>query len=173
MRIDDLELKIRIGEATSWCSADVSLRQKLRSSELQPVDITTEAEWLRGMEEFKIVEERTRIVDQLVAERRRLLEDGSQRPAPLHRDGRVLLCEIDACFFDGVAKEVTGGFFDDGDLPPWDTWLAFRAAFGDRSSVLLSWVPHGHLGLVEKAVESHFCNAYSWMIWATSKPAMT
>jgi hypothetical protein len=169
MRIDDSELELRIGEATSWCSADVSLRQKLRSSELQPVDITTEAEWLRGMGESKIAEERARIVDQLVARRRLLLEQSSQWPAPLHRDGRVLLCEIDACFFDGVAKGVTEGFFDDGDLPPWDTWLAFRAAFGDRSSVLLSWVPHGYLGLVEKAVESHFCNAYSWMIGATGQ----
>ena len=87
---------------------------------------------------------------------RRQLVGGTPCPAA---KGRLLGFEIDACFFDGVAPAETEGFFDDEDLPPWDTWVAFDL----RSGRLVSWVPDALVDLADKGVKVHFADAYAWM----------
>ncbi len=39
----------------------------------------------------------------------------------------------------GAARNISDGFFDDRDTPPWDTWVAYVEE--TTKSYLVAWVP--------------------------------
>jgi hypothetical protein len=77
--------------------------------------------------------------------------------------GRILAFDLEATFFDEVPAEVTDGFFDAEDLPPWDTWISYGFHPKLKTNVLFAWVPVEFETLVERAVQASFANAYQWV----------
>jgi hypothetical protein len=57
--------------------------------------------------------------------------------------GRLLVWERDSTIDDGVGEAVIGGYLDEGDMPPWDTWIAYVDGAGRKPTAgyLVSWVP--------------------------------
>jgi len=106
---------------------------------------------------------REEIVTTLAKTRREALQQGVMKGTRELKDGRILAFEVDACFFDGVVAAETKGFFDAEDLPPWDTWLAYRVPVGEVNPLLLSWVPSTLVATVENAIKVHMSNAYRWI----------
>src|SRR4051812_24562449 len=116
-------------EAAAWCALALTSREigrDLRSRELVPGDLMMKGARLGGLTEEQIHAERSRIVNDVVARRRKLLMASSRDLAHERQvDGRVLVFAPDSSFLDGVAAAETNGFFDSEDLPPWDTWTAY------------------------------------------------
>lgn len=115
---------------------------------------------LAGMTEEHIEAERGRIVRELCHKRGALL--GEVVPSALER-GRILAFDLEATFFDGVPASISDGFFDDEDLPPWDTWIFYGLLPTLGRNVLFSWVPVEFEAVVERAVRAHATDAYLWV----------
>jgi len=122
-----------VAETVSWCTRRVSAgppAETLRSLLLVPPPA------LPWPETLKAVADRRRF--HLGRSWRRSLEPlggGAlihYRPTPPHSRGG--------------AREASGGYFDDRDTPPWDTWVSYVAAAD--SSYLIAWVPREALAAV-------------------------
>jgi hypothetical protein len=71
------------------------------------------------------------------------------------------------------SEEVTNGFFDVSDRPPWDTWMFCTQRktrgstwSGDPLDLLIGWVPSSLVASVEKGIG---VNPYDCIYWATEK----
>lgn len=155
------ELTRRIGEAAWWASSPVDGPYRtirtgpvLRSNELRPHDLMMDGSLAAGLAPRAIADARHGVVETLVARRRAL----SPR-AVAGADGRLLSFIVEGCFSDRVAETETEGFFDENDLPPWDTWVAFIR----ESGTLVSWAPPSFVATVEKAIRTHLVDAYAWL----------
>lgn len=163
--IANAEIDARAAETSRWCSgllqtSAASLSGRYRSQALRPRDIAMRGARLQGLSEDNIHRERGGVVEKLVADRAKLLESiGDARPMV---GGELLTFDVDASFYDGVAAVETHGFFDEEDLPPWDTWVAYGVV-KNLAPRLISWVPQEHVKLVERAVAVHVCDAYAWL----------
>ena len=153
-------------EAQIWCGSRLMEAEgvgRLRSPELFPGDLTMHSQLESGMTERQVHAQRANVVHALVSARARALRGiGHEGLADLE-DGRLVLFDLEACFFDGVACIESGGFFDESDLPPWDTWVAFNAFAGKQAQVLLSWVPGAYVDAVGRAMKAHFVDGYRWL----------
>ena len=83
-------------------------------------------------------------------------------------DGRVLATDLTSTMYDGVAGELTGGYFDHADAPPPETWLAVRSESVESPDFnhrvfLLSWVPHADVDRVNIGIESTPSGCLSWV----------
>ena len=151
-------------QTAAWCErrllSNSNPASALRSVELTPEDIIMSEASIAGVPQRELNVRRSRLVCRLVGRREQL-----SLTIPVQRSlrGRVLGFELDASFVDGVAAAETNGFFDDNDLPPWDTWIAFRAVDGWSSPVLLSWVPDELVPLVDRGIVVHMCDAFRWV----------
>lgn len=97
-----------------------------------------------------------------VVEKRQSILTTSRDPvpdtvAPLS-SGRRLLCDPFASLSDGAACVQSAGFFDNHNVPPWDTWVCVAGV-----SCLLSWVPPPYVELVNAGVE---VNPEECIVWA-------
>lgn len=54
--------------------------------------------------------------------------------------GRLLAFFPDDSLDCGVAHDETEGFFTEGNVPPWDTWVAYLQE-GPTTSHILAWAP--------------------------------
>ena len=166
--IESTELVRRVDEVERWCQprltsgSDVSTR--FRSESLRPSDVTLRGAYLRGLSREEITAARVRSVENLVDRRRKLLSasPGSAAAVGARGRGAVLAFDPEACFFDGVVRAETENFFDENDLPPWDTWI-FYGAVDNIDPVLLSWIPEPCMSWADRAVAVHMCNAYRWL----------
>jgi hypothetical protein len=169
--IDSAELWRRVSEVELWCSRletpEVDLARRFRSASLRPVDISMRGARLQALGANDIYLARVRAVEDLVERREKLLGPSSQRASSFSRAmGGMLAFNLDACFFDGAVSAETQGFFDDEDLPPWDTWIAYTERHGAGEAgenVLVSWMPESYRQLAERAIAVHMCNAYAWL----------
>jgi hypothetical protein len=82
---------------------------------------------------------------------------------PILETGRLLVWERDSTIDDGVGEAVTGGYLDESDMPPWDTWIAYvDGAERAPARYLVSWVPGPFVTAVAEAVSA---NAYAALYW--------
>lgn len=61
----------------------------------------------------------------------------------------------------GEARRASGGYFDDRDTPPWDTWICYVESGG--ASYLLAWVPPTALSAVTHGLQA----SPSALAWTT------
>ncbi len=63
----------------------------------------------------------------------------------MHRAFAFILFEPGASLSDGAAHVASAGYFDDDNMPPWDTWVmpvpAPPGSLNSREPALLCWVP--------------------------------
>lgn len=128
------------------------LADQLRSPELKPAfslgtNITDAA---RQDAVAKLVEERGILLSKSA---------GESGALGLKAGGRLLITAPAENVADGASQVGSLGFFDENDIPPWDTWVAF--VDGD----LLSWVPESLIGLAQDGIDA---NPVQCIWWADS-----
>ncbi|WP_315796669.1 hypothetical protein [Bradyrhizobium sp. SZCCHNRI3043] len=87
---------------------------------------------------------------QSVAEQRRCRLGGGTITFPkiYSFHGRLLAFFPDGSLDCGVAASETDGFFTDGNVPPWDTWVAYLQE-DHEASYILAWVPRPMVHMVD------------------------
>lgn len=63
---------------------------------------------------------------------------------------------------DGAAEYDSGGFFDQHDAPPWDTWLGLFDD-GDDSECLVSWVPPSLVEIAQRGIAINPVDCIQWL----------
>jgi hypothetical protein len=81
--------------------------------------------------------------------------------------GRLLLFDPIASLSGGGTEAASEGFFDDANIPPWDTWVYYLkddTVAGDAlfSTVLLSWVPDPFVRVADKGIRANPEGCLSW-----------
>jgi hypothetical protein len=101
-------------------------------------------------------------VEDVSQRRAELLQSaGSARQSGSAPSGRLLVCHDS--FEVKLAEMRTRGFFDHGDLPPWDTWIAYeRDEQGRGRDYLLAWIPECFVELADTAVREDLFGALAW-----------
>lgn len=139
----------RVTEAAAWCGSrgmPREARDSLRSAQL--AETARAAGQVAGGadEAFRLAVER-------LAEARAGLLGGAPRVAPR---GKLLLHSPQGNWFDGAAEYVSGGFFDDRDLPPWDCWLTYLTDADEAGiwypSFLVCWIPERMVAIADDGV---------------------
>lgn len=116
----------RLAETVSWAArrgGEGPLAEALRSSLLAPPPATPWPETLRSVSEKRLA--------QLGRSWRRTLD-------PLG-GGKLMVYFPTPPHSRGGARNISDGFFDDRDTPPWDTWVAYVEE--TSRSYLVTWVP--------------------------------
>jgi hypothetical protein len=165
--IDRDEISRRVREADRWWTrvlrSNVPAPIALRTESLRPPDIMLAGAYLRGRTAEDIRATRWRAVEDLVANPRKQFGlHGPDEDVVLPKGG-ILTFDLDASFYDRVAAVETGGLFDEQDLPPWDTWIAYDSLVAGESAKLLSWIPNDLIPSAERAITVHMCEAYAWL----------
>jgi hypothetical protein len=83
-------------------------------------------------------------------------------------DGRLLMYRFGETTFTCTPKDITEGFFDEYDLPPWDLWVCFVPdieppdRYFSHYDGLLSWIPADLIDRVDSAVRASFEENIVW-----------
>jgi hypothetical protein len=175
----------RLVETVAWCGlrprSDDPARD-LRSRELQPECLRAPPRMSfphpayntcysagRSINELTSSELQA-VVDRIAADRAAFLRDLAIASSSDLSAGRLLAYEPFASLWDGAAEVESGGFFDDDNTPPWDTWVAWisRGAEHPRSKYrgdgyILCWVPEALLVLAAGGI---WANPEECILWA-------
>jgi hypothetical protein len=157
--VDRVPFAQRLSETQRWCSMPGRLdpRTSLRSHQLMP--------WILHSDPFTIV-------SFIARQRRHRLDDrdggGPYRDAAPSRDGQLLVHYPGLNLVDGAAEEMSEGFFDMWNLPPWDTWIAFGSqptTARDRclTDFLISWVPAQLVELADRGIDANPEQCIAWL----------
>lgn len=76
------------------------------------------------------------------------------------RIGRILRHSLRETTYSCTAQNVSGGFFDSQDLPPWDLWIAIQG--GESAPTLLSWIPDILLERANAGTEASAEECFDW-----------
>jgi hypothetical protein len=177
----------QLAETICWCNDRANVldaQHCLRSPELQPDlgphDGSFTALWVNR-----------EMIDDVVQRRRQVLRsregNGSHSPSEM-RSGRLLLCAYEYTNHNGLTAGQTAGFFDEHDVPPWDTWVGEVAglsahdepatwgstwpptlpsmlSMGERqphSGLLVCWVPPAFIEAGQRALEVECVGMLCW-----------
>jgi hypothetical protein len=141
-------------EASRWCEGGEARRDHLRTPQLRP-DL---GQWPNARDFHAAV-------DAVVVKRRALLQ---QHAAVEPARGKLLVCELNESINSGESKHASDGFFDLGDRPAWDTWVASVPWPPDSERVtLISFVPDRLIGLVTAGIDT---NPYECIYWLSDHP---
>lgn len=145
----------RLEEAARWCASRLDVNdpaRSLRSAELAPPDCE---DWLQR-------------VDAVAERRAELLQHRAEATSAL--DGRLLVFDPGQSLSDGAAEVETGGFFDEDNTPPWDTWVSYVEEHPQRpdawtrlDSYLVCWIPAELADLADRAIS---VNPEGCLLWA-------
>lgn len=100
------------------------------------------------------------VVEDLANRRAALLKTTGTHPAVRSFDlvrGKLLRYKPEDNFSDGASQDITCGYFDVNDAPPWDTWVCFVG----RS--LISWVPPILINLVQSGIDANPVDCIGWV----------
>lgn len=169
----------RLKETKTWCASQewsVNPAEGLRTALLRPSEQARSQRTFPDYNEFlrKTPQQRQQTIEQLALQRAALLQE---RTIPLLpsaeplRYGRLLAFSPDNTLSDGAANFNTDGFFDDDNIPPWDTWIWYATndpvnnfeGWRGCDSYLLSWVPDS---LIEVVVSGIWVNPEECIRWA-------
>jgi hypothetical protein len=161
----------RLADTVTWCTAHASVERpatSLRSPELNPVAPRTE------IQAGDMWEGAGGLVESLVAMRSRQLRKMQLEPtlpAAHLADGQLLVYFPYLNLTDGTAAEVSLGFLDGVDAPPWDTWVWFgfdatRWEYGGDVSdacYLVAWIPQAFVALVDAGRRVTITDCVVWL----------
>lgn len=159
------KLGVRLAETIAWCAGRVRLDHLqgcLRTRELEPR--------LSRMLHITAGE-----VDALAERRAQALRAQGRYPEVAAGSGRLgsgrlLVFDPESSLSDGAAAAESGDFFDDDNVPPWDTWVGWieegeprpgRWSSFDR--YILVWVPGELVEVVGRGV---YVNPEECLVWA-------
>jgi hypothetical protein len=159
----DVLLLGRLSQTKDWCTRpgrgnDAAL--SLRTPSLMPSLIVKDGDyqpsWNYDLAHPEVEVERLCI-------RRLALVEVSDRASNMSSSmtGRVLLFYPRETLCDGSADVNSKGYFDDWNIPPWDTWFYFDR-LEDGKEVLYCWVPDDFLHLAEAGVSANPEQCLAW-----------
>ena len=70
--------------------------------------------------------------------------------------GRYLIFDPSATMYDGLAEEVSSGFFDSDDVPPPEFWV------GVKGNLLISFIPSDFITSADEGIESSMSGCIEW-----------
>ncbi|GMU58081.1 MAG: hypothetical protein AMXMBFR33_72270 [Candidatus Xenobia bacterium] len=130
MGLDWETFRKRLGETIAWCSGRPAAQY-----------------WWPRLRPGLLCGDRAETVRN-VASNRHIALRRDVPPASGLEGGRLLLYFPDQNLFDGAARVSTDGFFDDDNVPPWDTWVDFLPNLG-LQECLVVWIAPEMLELAE------------------------
>jgi len=149
--------KVTLAETITWCTERIQPddpKNSLRSTDIRPPG-------LRICDRLRL--SFGKIVNTVSKERRQYINAVSRDGQEVFKDlagGRLLLCtSVTESIPDGVVSNMSKGFYDEDDLPPWDTWIYYLDA---GKEYLISWVPPEWIQLANVGVEIHFLDCMRW-----------
>jgi len=154
-----------LAEATHWCASRASLEDPCES--LRTLPLTAGQGFLNLSPE-----RRATCVANLIDERGfRIHASGGLHGTMNSPTGKLLLFYPDGSLFDGAAQVASRGFFDNDNIPAWDTWVYYGAdGSGSRrdcdQTFLVSWIPRQFVPLVNDGIE---VNPEGCLEWASAR----
>ncbi len=156
-----------VQETATWiakCNSDFETNM-FRSPELSPGHFFPEID----------DDDRPKAVDQIISIRSELLSR-SETPLiavpELLNYGRVMYFDAISTTCDGAPEDVSAGYVDIADTPPWDTWLSlgqqlntinfFKIGFELPNDFLVAWVPESHYYFANVALEVAPLDNFEW-----------
>jgi hypothetical protein len=153
-------------EAREWCALPQSINANFRSLRLRPPMI-----FLENPLSFLIErggESVVSIVEAICLERRNALHEMWPSRNSAVAKGRILLTTaVNESVVDGASCDASAGWFDGNDLPPWDTWIAYRILNNKAPAseyALVSLVPEAWESRVQAGI---VVNPVDCIAWAT------
>lgn len=151
---DSAHLSQRLAEAVAWSSKCIAedLAHSLRTHSLAPNP-------LEGT--------RAKVVLSVLRNREWHLP---RKPEPIVSDkqlegGRLLCYYPDANLADAAAAVQSAGYFDNENVPPWDTWVGLYSSGGPRSYdiYLISYVPRTFIERATAGIEVNPERCIAWL----------
>ena len=159
----------RIQDAALWYGDKVrrsTTPPALRSPELKPKHSFFEVFRMCPSVESVAKFQATLVGDVCLARSIRLKDKNRDQLFGDNTIGRLLVLDTFSCTYDGLAADSTGGFFDDGDCPPWDLWIDYeiKTDISSRNvrGLLSAWIPKEYFAVVEEAILVSGGDALSW-----------
>jgi len=157
------ELQRRIAEAVAWCDARpraVDLEGWLRTESLAPPRSETGSIVVSSSAADQVAKQRAALLRRLGT-----YPDASFR----QQGGRLLLFDPETSLSDGAAAAETSYFFDDDNVPPWDTWLMLISdtpqsaeRWTSFDSYLLCWIPSDGISLAQQGIDVNPERCLGW-----------
>lgn len=170
----------RLAETITWCTFQdwsANPAEGLRTALLRPSEQAKRLQTFHDSDTFwkKTPQQWQQLVEHLALQRVELLHKRDLSlylPAEPLNGGRLLAFSPENTLSDGAANFNTDGFFDDDNIPPWDTWIWYVTNdpvnnfewWRGCDSYLLSWVPDS---LVEVIASGIGVNPEQCIQWAT------
>lgn len=169
----------RLAETMAWCNSQdwsVDPAKGLRTALFHPSEQTSADQIPLILHYEQPPQQRQRNVELLAIKRAAILQkQGSlllfEKPLT---SGRLLAFTPDGTLSDGAAYAATYGFFDDDNIPAWDTWIWYVTndlvskpehwCGTVTDSYLLSWVPETLIEVVTSGID---VNPEECIRWAT------
>jgi uncharacterized protein (TIGR02996 family) len=164
--------KRRLAETIAWCrNRHIPF---LRTPVLEPPSLlgheTPSTDGQRTWR-YPSTAERESIVNALANRRARLLaENGRHAQSSDLAGGRLLLFDPGGTLSDGAASSESSGFFNQDNVPAWDTWVWYAEDRPESlggwkmfSSYLVVWVPPHLSGLAEFGIRVNPEECISWV----------
>jgi hypothetical protein len=161
------QFRRRLAETVAWCAPRADLSDPancLRTPALRPANWFETAKTSFGFEyRWGKPEEDEEVLRVLATRRADLLRKTNTYPDSLSdglAGGRLLIADprdSDVC---GLSPVATGGFIDDWDVPPWDTWVDCMQ--GNYGSILLCWIPASFIPLTEQGIAVNPVECFFW-----------
>jgi hypothetical protein len=151
------QFKLSLSETSRWCTSKACSQDpanSLRSGELAP---DQGKDWQA-------------VVKSVCERRAHLVGRNPACTAGGVTAGRMLIFDPGLTLSDGAAMVESSGFFDAGNTPAWDTWIAYVEEEPPRpeswtklDSYLVCWIPAVFVALVDRAVA---VNPERCLLWA-------
>lgn len=170
--IDLKTLQWRMAETIQWCTPRINMNDienSLRSTELDPkiedpdpYNHTGPGEYIAAVMNWQ------KAVNELGKKRAALLRQQNSyptKPVEKLKTGRLLLAFVDQSTVDGAAPLNSDGFFDDFDIPAWDTWVEFLWAeqgLGYRDICIVCWIPDEYEQWVDAGINNNSDLSIAW-----------
>ena len=111
---------------------------------------------------FKLFQQKEEVFIDTLSERVNLVLLMRKRMAnfiqtPLSISGRLLAFYPYLTMYDGVAEQVSNGFFDSDDVPPPEFWLSLK------DEVLLAFIPDEFIKQANQGVENSMSGCLEWL----------
>jgi len=149
-----------LGETIAWCGPRCNIARPDKC--LRSTDFFGRLDLTQDCFEFSV--DRFQ-VSRLTAVRSQLIrgEGASVRAIDPHRvGGRLLVHYCECANHHGMSKEASSGFFDEWELPPWDTWIDVVQTDDSDLELLVAWIPPAFEQLAQRGIDADFMEILMW-----------
>lgn len=103
-----------------------------------------------------------------------------EQPLPKEPEGRLLIFDLGSSLWDGAADPASAGFFDDNNLPAWESWVLYVEDDNETPpgyagpalalpGYLLAWVARDRIPFAQAGLD---VNPEGCIFWAKDSPGL-